>query len=156
MQPTETRPLPRALETQTGDFNGALAAALSLVPAEQARLAQVLAVLAGTAVPTQTAQDSLEDDPQEVSVSQWLDSIEELSPRERVLLIDEALSKADAVDAPPLAAARRELFAQQPALAVRMAVEGVASRAPLLLMVGVCGIGLAIYITGRAVYHLIF
>lgn len=156
MLPTETAPLPSDPELADTGFDAALRAALRLSSDDQVRLSQVLAALTNArAVPLAAASVQGEDQAQ-LSLQDWLQDIERYTPRERVVLIDEALEQAGPGDAPALLAARREIFAAQPALAVRLAVEGVASRAPILLLLGVSGMALAIYVVGRGVFHLIF
>jgi hypothetical protein len=138
------------------EFSRALELALKLDASDQRRLLDVLAIvsapdtIAGPTIPGAPAP--LDDPP---TVQQWIASVQAVPARERLSLIEEALQGASEAEAKPLEEERRAIFQQQPALAVRVAVERAVSHSPLLTLVGVVGIAFALYAVVRGVFRLV-
>lgn len=129
------------------------------LPAEDQRhLAAILQRLHGTqddlvpggAVPTVIETDGAG------ALQEWISSLAGLSPYQRLAALDEALQDANDAERQVLGAARREILAEHPALAVRLAVERLVTERPLASLLGLAGIVLALTAAARGVFRLLF
>lgn len=162
-------------ERKADPFATAVAQALELAPRDQQRLADLLHRLAGApsagAGPEagngeqqqqaqQQPQVPAAEDPQDAeaaSLEEWLSSIASEKPWQRLLLLEEA-SAQELTQAQQhrVSEAISELLAAHPEVSVRRAVQTTASERPWHLLVGVAGLGLALWAFGRGVFRLLF
>jgi hypothetical protein len=144
------------------EFSRVLQLALALPAGDQRQLADVMARVtgdrtAGDAVgPAETPAFAQEGPP--VSAEEWLTSIAGDSPWNRLQMIEGVLYEMPDNDPERqvLIAARRSLLDENPPLSVRRAVYTAASQHPIGVVLGGCGLVLAILGLGRAVLHFVF
>ena len=143
---------------QADPFDAALAHVLTLPKAEQARLAEVMAVLVRAEVIGNQAQENqTADQILAPSLAEWLDEIEANDPWTRLQLIDDASTKIDPdEEGGELEAARRAILSAHPPLAVRYAVSQLVDQHPWACLFGWIGLCLGLITTGRGLFRLVF
>jgi hypothetical protein len=143
---------------QADPFDAALAHVLTLPKAEQARLAEVMAVLVRSDVIGNQAQENRAAD--QISappLAEWLGEIEGNDPWTRLQLIDDASTKIDPdEDGGELEAARRAILSAHPPLAVRYAVSQLVDQHPWACLFGSIGLCLGLIAAGRGLFRLVF
>jgi len=152
MRSTDHAELPTPPDATIG-FVAVLEQAMRLTASEQRQLATVLATLSGEyARPTTPESDVFAGG---VSLQDWIATLRPLQPREQLHALDEALVDAAPEEALVINAERRALLAADPTLAIRLSVERIAAQSPVSLVVGVIGIGWAVYAIARGLFRLV-
>lgn len=141
-------------------FGAVLTQALRLDTQDQRRLADLMNRMTGSSGPAQ--QEHLGgaggSEAEAVSVQQWVQSLSDLVPWQRLQLIDDAMQKTEAgtTEGVELEKARRELLDENPTLNLRMAVQRAATEHPGWVVLGMCGLLLAVVTLGHRVFRLVF
>lgn len=143
-------------------FGSVLTQALQLEAKDQERLADLMNRVARrneTVDPPAVVGESQSDaSSEEVSLEQWLQTLSELTPWQRLQLIDDAIENTEAgtTNGAELEKARRELLNEHPALNVRLAIQRSAAEHPGRVVIGVIGLLLAIGTLGHGLFRLVF
>lgn len=142
------------------DFAGVLKGALALPEEDKRRLAELMVrVTAPGATPVQIApapEPRAESAP-EIGAAEWVLKIRGEPASVQLQLIEDALESTDDVsEVQVLREAHKELLQENPPLAIRRAVERVASEHPIGICVGGVGLLLALVAFARGVFHLVF
>lgn len=142
------------------DFAGVLKGALALPEDDRRRLAELMVrVTAPEAPPAQIvpAPDPRAESPPEAGAAEWVLKIRTEPASVQLQLIEDALeSTDDASELQVLREAHRALLQENLPLAVRRAVERVASEHPVGICVGALGLLLAVVALARGVFRLVF
>ncbi len=127
-----------------------------LLPAqEQRRLTEAMMAITGLSGPDSSNLDVAET--HEIDVHDWLRSIGEKTPWQRLQLIQSSFTgDLPEADESALQAAKRALLADHPELAARNSVRQLAADHPIAFVAGGLGLLLAIFAMGRTLLRLVF
>jgi hypothetical protein len=147
-------------ERMDADFAGVLKGALALSEEDKRRLAELMVrVTAPEAARTAIAPapEPRADDAPEIGAAEWLRKIRTEPAWVQLQLIEDALESTDeASELQVLRDAQKALLQENPPLAIRRAVERVASEHPVGICIGGLGLLLALIALLRGLFHLVF
>lgn len=141
-------------------FGSVLTQALQLEAKDQERLADLMNRVARrneTVNPPAVVGES-QSDASSGELEQWLQTLSELTPWQRLQLIEDAIENTEAgtTNGAECEKARRELLNEHPALNVRLAIQRSAAEHPGRVVIGVIGLLLAIGTLGHGLFRLVF
>jgi len=148
-------------QEQSIDALGAVVTqALRLDAQDQRRLADLMNRMTGASgsAPQEHPPGTSGTDSEPVSVQEWVQSLGDLVPWQRLQLIEDALQKTEAgtTENLELEKSRRALLDENPTLNLRMAVQRAAADHPGWVLVGLCGLLLAAGTLGHRLFRLVF